>query len=296
MAKVTATCTTPPMVCEFSLICCLSPWELRSCDCELPVREREQTPVWQICHLIRAFCLPDEIHSFLPTVTQQKLKHHLVSNSLDEAAQQEYFNTVCFQRKRYAKGVSLLFRETSNCVYRKESAAPDLWAAGGSPAIASVVTGICLSLLWSFYSVYSFPNSPQEENESTWMPCTNKNMQKFPWVHVPTSSWHFACVGTSEPLMSLGGHMIFPVCAFQMARLTAEGLLSPPERSLKDINGNMTIPTSLHGDIWLPTARLTTTDLRAHYMFLWGDLGVHETPHDLFKDTLDSFMVAVGGI
>lgn len=32
--------------------------------------------------------------SFLPTVTQQKLKHHLVSNSLDEAAQQEYFNTV----------------------------------------------------------------------------------------------------------------------------------------------------------------------------------------------------------
>lgn len=64
MAKVTATCTTPPMVCEFSLICCLSPWELRSCDCELPVREREQTPVWQICHLIRAFCLPDEIHSF----------------------------------------------------------------------------------------------------------------------------------------------------------------------------------------------------------------------------------------
>lgn len=234
--------------------------------------------------------------SFLPTVTQQKLKHHLVSNSLDEAAQQEYFNTVCFQRKRYAKGVSLLFRETSNCVYRKESAAPDLWAAGGSPAIASVVTGICLSLLWSFYSVYSFPNSPQEENESTWMPCTNKNMQKFPWVHVPTSSWHFACVGTSEPLMSLGGHMIFPVCAFQMARLTAEGLLSPPERSLKDINGNMTIPTSLHGDIWLPTACLTTTDLRAHYMFLWGDLGVHETPHDLFKDTLDSFMVAVGGI
>lgn len=64
MAKVTATCTTPPMVCEFSLICCLSPWELRSCDCELPVREREQTPVWQIYHLIRAFCLPDEIHSF----------------------------------------------------------------------------------------------------------------------------------------------------------------------------------------------------------------------------------------
>lgn len=49
--------------------------------------------------------------------------------------------------------------------------------------------------------------------------------------------------------MSLGGHMIFPVCAFQMACLTAEGLLSPPERSLKDINGNMTIPTSLHGDI-----------------------------------------------
>lgn len=68
--------------------------------------------------------------------------------------------------------------------------------------------------------------------------------------------------------MSLGGHMIFPVCAFQMARLTAEGLLSPPERSLKDINGNMTIPTSLHGDICLPTAHLTTTDLRAHYMFL----------------------------
>lgn len=58
----------------------------------------------------------------------------------------------------------------------------------------------------------------------------------------------------------------------------------------------MTIPTSLHGDIWLPTAHLTTTDLRAHYMFLWGDLGVHKTPRDLFKDTLDSFMVAVGGI
>lgn len=158
-----------------------------------------------------------------------------------------------FQRKRYAKGVS-------NCVYHEESAAPDLWAAGGSPAIASVFTGICLSLLWSFYSVYSFPNSPQEESESTWMPCTNKNMQKFPWVHVPTSSWRFACVGTSEPLMSLGGHMIFPVCAFQMARLTAESLLSPNERSLKDINGNMTIPTSLHGDIWLPTAHLTTTN------------------------------------
>lgn len=103
-------------------------------------------------------------------------------------------------------------------------------------------------------------------------------------------------VWVPEPLMSLGGHMIFPVCAFQMARLTAEGLLSPPERSLKDINGNMTIPTSLHGDIWLPTAHLTTTDLRAHYMFLWGDLGVHKTPRDLFKDTLDSFMVAVGGI
>lgn len=187
-----------------------------------------------------------------------------------------------FQRKRYTKGVSLLFRETSNCVYREESAAPDLWAAGGSPAIASVFTGICLSLLWSFYSVYSFPNSPQEENESTWMPCTNKNMQKFPWVRVPTSSWHFACVGTSEPLMSLGGHVIFPVCAFQMACLTAESLLSPPERSLKDI--------------WLPTAHLTTTDLRAHYMFVWGDLGVHKTPHDLLKDTLDSFMVAVGGI
>lgn len=202
-----------------------------------------------------------------------------------------------FQRKRYAKGVSLLFRETSDCLYHRESAAVDLWAAGGSPHIASVVTGICLSLLWSFYSVYSFPNSPQEENEST-----NKNMQKFPWVHVPTSSWHFACVGTSEALMSLGGHMMFPVCAFQMARLTAESLLSPPEGSLKDINGNMTIPKSLHGDIWLPTAhlghirlpRIAIQDLRAHYMFLWGDLGVHKTPHDLL--TLDSFVVAVGGI